>query len=71
MTLYIAADVKSEDGTVWEVIGVFESAALAAAACTALNHCYWSLTLNERQPDDSTVPPDVCYPRYEEQQAVQ
>lgn len=66
MRLWIAADVKSEDGRIWELIGVFDSDEKANAACTQPNHCYWSELLNERQPDESTIAPDVRYPRHEE-----
>jgi hypothetical protein len=63
MTLWIAADVLSEDGRIWELIGVFESEALADAACTKPNHCIFPIELNERQPDESTIAPDVRWPR--------
>lgn len=66
MKLWIAADVLSEDGRVWELIGVFDSEALADAACTKANHCIFSIELNERLPDESTIAPDVRWPRLEE-----
>jgi hypothetical protein len=62
MQLWIVANVKSEDGKRWEFAGVFDSEALARAACTRWNFCYWPATLNERQPDVTFIHPDVIYP---------
>lgn len=61
--LWIAADVLSGDGRVWELIGVFDSEALADMACTQPNHCIFSVILNERLPDESVIPRDARYPR--------
>lgn len=60
--LWVAADVKSEDGSVWELIGVFSTKRRAAAACTKWNHCCYSTRLNTRWPEKTTIGPDVFYP---------
>lgn len=62
MTLWIVADVKSEDGRIWEFVGVFDSEAGARAACARWHFCYWPAVLNERLPDESAVHPDTVYP---------
>lgn len=67
MRVWIAADNKSDDGSVWELIGVFDSEDKANAACTKPNHCYWSAVMNERESDETTIAPDIRYPRFEEQ----
>jgi hypothetical protein len=62
MKLWIVADVKSEDGSVWELLGVFDSSEKAVAACTQWNHCVWSTELNQRMPDETHHAPDAHYP---------
>jgi hypothetical protein len=67
MKIWIVGDNKSEDGSAWELIGVFDSEDKADAACTKPNHCYWPDVLNERASDETTTPPGIRYPRFEEQ----
>jgi len=61
--IWIVADVKSADGRVWELLGVFDSETLADDACTEWNHAYWPWEINRRAPDESTIASDVRYPR--------
>lgn len=63
MRIWIAADVKSPDGRVWEMIGAFDSSEKADAACTEGNHAYWSIELNAIAPKESTIALDVRWPR--------
>lgn len=63
MKLWVAADVLSQDGRVWELIGVFDSEQRAEAACTKWNHCIFSAMLNERFPDETVIPADIRYPK--------
>ena len=42
--------VKSTDGSVWELGGVFSSEELAVAACTEPTDCVWPVTMDEVQP---------------------
>lgn len=60
--LFVAADVKSEDGRVWELIGVFDSYALAREACTERNHGFFPVELNQRAPDQTTEAPGMVWP---------
>jgi hypothetical protein len=64
MKVWVVADVKSPDGRVWELIGVFDSEVLADTACTMPNHAMFSTELNARLPEETTVAPDARYPRY-------
>jgi hypothetical protein len=61
-TVWVACDVKSPDGKVFELIGVFDSEYKASAACTMSNHCYFPMTLNTIAPAETTVAPDVRWP---------
>jgi hypothetical protein len=63
MTVWIAADVKSDDGLVWELIGVFDSAEKAESACTEYNHAYFPIEMNLIAPKESTIVPDVKWPK--------
>ena len=63
MTLWIVCDVKTEDGRSFDVLGVFDTQAGADSACTARNHCYFPVVLNERLPDESFIAPGCVYPR--------
>lgn len=66
MTLWMAMDVKSEDGRVFEIIGVFDTPEQADAACIAWNHAFFSIVLNHNYGYEPVIPPDVRYPRFEE-----
>ena len=61
--LWIVCDVKSDDGRVFEFVGVFDTEQAADNACTAINFCYFSAVLNERLSDESIIAPGVRYPR--------
>jgi hypothetical protein len=65
MTLWIVCDVKSGDGRMFEIVGVFDTEAGADAACTAFNFCYFPVLLNEHLSDESHIAPGVRYPRAE------
>jgi len=62
MQLWIAGTTKSADGTVWELIGVFDSYTKAVAACTKQNDWVAPITLNTAAPQETTVFPDAEYP---------
>lgn len=62
MTVWIVADVKSEDGVNWELAGVFDSREKAVASCTRWNHCIWPMKMNVMSPDETTVHPQAEYP---------
>lgn len=64
-TVWVAADVKSPDGRIWELLGIFETEVLACEACTARNHAVFPVELNQRAPDETMIAPNVRWPYYE------
>jgi len=62
MQLWIAGKSKSLNGTVWEMIGVFDLYDKAVAACTETNDWVAPITLNEVAPLETTVFPNAEYP---------
>lgn len=69
--LWAAIDVKSADGRMFEIIGIFDTESQADAACIEMNHSYFSMALNRNYGYESVVAPDVRYPRFEDQQRAQ
>jgi hypothetical protein len=60
--VWIVADVKTEDGSVWELMAVCSSREKAVAACTDRTHCVWSMNLDEVGPSETVIAPDCEYP---------
>ncbi len=48
--LWVMGQVKSADGNVWELGGVFSSEEKAVAACVEPTDCVWPIALDEIQP---------------------
>lgn len=61
-TVYVAG-IWREDSP-WEVLGVFESAELAEAACTERNHFYGPMVLNRRMPDETVEWVGLTWPKW-------
>ena len=63
MQLWVVADVKSEDGTVWELRGVYTSVELAEAACPTAWFCIMPVEANVSAPLQTTQCPGAYYPK--------
>jgi hypothetical protein len=61
--VWLVLDVLSEDGTVFEIIAVCDSEALADQLCTAPNHCIFSHPLNTPIYERGHIPETARYPR--------
>lgn len=62
MKVYVVADVKSADGTVWELRGVFSTEAKAVAACELTTDCVMPIEMDAIAPRETTVLPEAYYP---------
>jgi hypothetical protein len=45
--VWVVAQVKSDDGDIWELGGIFSTEEKALAACTEPNDCMWSVSMDE------------------------
>ena len=62
MKLWLAGKTRSEDGRMWEFVGVYTSESLAVAACTDWRYFVAPINLNDTAPDDVSVFPGASYP---------
>ncbi|MFI7448092.1 hypothetical protein ACIBQX_11390 [Nonomuraea sp. NPDC049714] len=53
MSLWIMGQVKSQDGSLWELGGVFSSREKAVAACVEPTDCVWPVVLDEVAPRET------------------
>ncbi len=62
MQLFVVADVKSEDGTLWELRGVYTDETLAVAACELPTDCVMPIEANATAPRETVVVEKSYYP---------
>jgi hypothetical protein len=53
--VWVVVQVKSDDGSVFEIGGIYSTEALALAACTERTDCMWPVTVDLDLGRETTV----------------
>ena len=60
--VWVMGQVKSQDGSVWELGGVFSTEDKAVAACAGAEDCVWPVALDEVLPRETVEEKRGYYP---------